>query len=213
MTATTLSYNYSSQGGGAQPPSGACYQSTGGNIGNVSFNNVDNNSNDNTTFFSNVHVGEQITVNGVAWTIQTIQLRTANILFTVTPAVAATPYGVSDFIFGQSGGGYLDVIILAGESLSSEVDLTVYSVAMLIVSTAWSPANMTFLVSMDGVDYYDLFDASGTEVLRAIKPGTAILIDPAVTTAANYMRVRSGPRDNPVPQRSDVVIRLATVKV
>ena len=41
---------------------------------------------------------------------------------------------------------------------------------MVIAPAEWTPANITFLVSIDGVNFFDLADAaSGVEISRARK--------------------------------------------
>jgi len=45
---------------------------------------------------------------------------------------------------------------------------------MVIAPAEWTPANITFLVSIDGVNFFDLADAaSGLEISRALQPSTA----------------------------------------
>jgi len=78
----------------------------------------------------------------------------------------------------------------------------------------WTPANITFLVSIDGVNFFDFADAaSGLEISRAIQPSTAVKVDQSYTRYANHLKVRSGPRDHPIAQEADRVLTLATSRV
>jgi hypothetical protein len=210
MTQSTFNYDYQSQGG--QPPSGKCYQSASA-LAQIAFSYTDNLGNDNTAFLNAVTVDDTIACNGVTWIIEALQLKGSNVLFTVGPAVAAPPLGVNDFVFGQSKTGEDSVVIAAGESLSSSIDLTDSVAVMVITPLDWSPANITFQVSMDNITFYDFFETNGDELLRAIKPGAALLVDPLVTKYVNYLKIRSGPRNNPVPQQNDRIIQFVTEPV
>src|SRR5215510_3803016 len=87
------------------------------------------------------------------------------------------------------------VTIRAGEAVSTPLDLTSAAVTMVIAPAEWTPANITFLVSIDGVNFFDLADAaSGVEISRALRPSTALKIDQSYTRSVNHLKVRSGPR-------------------
>jgi hypothetical protein len=97
--------------------------------------------------------------------------------------------------------------ILPGETLSSAVDLTASVVTMIIIPDEWASAPLSFLVSIDGVRFYDLFDGEH-EVRKPGSAGTAILIDPAMTAAADYLKIRSGSRAWPVVQQAERIFQL-----
>ena len=106
------------------------------------------------------------------------------------------------------------VTIPAGQSVSTPLDLTSLAVTMMIAPAEWTPANITFLVSIDGVNFFDLADAaSGVEISRAIQPSTAVKVDQSYTRYANHLKVRSGPRDHPIAQEADRVLTLVTSRV
>jgi uncharacterized phiE125 gp8 family phage protein len=95
---TTFNYNYAAQGN--QPPSGQCNQSQS-SPEQISFSYTDADSNDNTAFLSGLGEGDQISANGVTWTVENATFRGSNVLFTVAPAVIAPPQGVlTAFSFG-----------------------------------------------------------------------------------------------------------------
>jgi hypothetical protein len=103
------------------------------------------------------------------------------------------------------------VTIPAGQAVSNAADLTAGSLAMIIAPDAWTSANVSLLVSSDNNYFADLFDLDGTEVLRAMGPGRALLIPPALTQGALYLKLRSGPRANPVPQDADRTFTLLLI--
>jgi hypothetical protein len=101
--------------------------------------------------------------------------------------------------------------IPAGEALSSSVDLSSGALAMVFAPSEWSGANVSFQISADGVAWADLFDASGAEVVRPLAAGTAVAVDPSLTTAALHVRIRSGPRAAPVAQEVEQVFTLVLI--
>ena len=106
------------------------------------------------------------------------------------------------------------VTIPAGEAVSTPLDQTSAAVTMVIAPAEWTPANITFLVSIDGVNFFDLADAaSGVQISRALQPSTALKIDQSYTRYINHLKVRSGPRDNPIAQAADRVSTLVTERV
>jgi hypothetical protein len=105
------------------------------------------------------------------------------------------------------------VTIAAGETISTPLDLKGSAVTMVIAPAEWTPANITFLVSIDGESYFDLADAaSGIAILRALHPASAVTVDQSYTRFASYLKIRSGTRDNPIAQAADRTLTLATVK-
>jgi hypothetical protein len=108
----------------------------------------------------------------------------------------------------------MSTVTPAGQSVSTPLDLTSLAVTMVIAPAEWTPANITFLVSIDGVNFFDFADAaSGVEISRALQPSTALKIDSSYTRYANHLKVRSGARDHPIAQEADRVLTLATSRV
>ena len=106
------------------------------------------------------------------------------------------------------------VTIPAGQSVSTPLDLTSLAVTMVIAPAEWTLANITFPVSIDGVNFFDFADAaSGLKISRAIQPSTAVKVDQSYTRYAHHLKVRSGPRDHPIAQEADRVLTLATSRV
>jgi hypothetical protein len=103
------------------------------------------------------------------------------------------------------------VTIPAGQSVSNSADLTAGSLALVISPQVWDPANISFLVSDDNTNFVDLFDADGAEAIKAMAPGRGILVATALTQAAMYLKIRSGPRANPVIQSAARIFKLVIV--
>lgn len=93
--------------------------------------------------------------------------------------------------------------ILAGQSLSSSLDLTAGSLGLLMSPDAWTPANISFALSQDNITFRDLYDSNGVELLHPMGAARAYIIDPLMSSAAFYLKIRSGPSENPVAQDAD----------
>ena len=96
------------------------------------------------------------------------------------------------------------ITIAAGESLSTTLDLTSGALSLLISPPQWTPANISLQVSDDNVTFSDLYE-DGVEVLRPMGPARASIVPLSLTQAACYLKIRSGPAANPVPQEADRV--------
>jgi hypothetical protein len=105
----------------------------------------------------------------------------------------------------------IPVTIRAGQSLSDAANIGANSLALIMAPMNFVDANLSFQVSADGVTFYDLIDQSGNEVQRAIDRGTAIPILTTLTMAITWLKIRSGPIADPVPQSEDVTLTLIVV--
>jgi hypothetical protein len=88
----------------------------------------------------------------------------------------------------------------AGDTYSEVVSLSGGFVVGLITPDEWDRAAVTVQVSVDGDNYYDLFDGIGAEFTFNVIPGIMINVDPNRLMMANYLNLRSGTRALAVPQ-------------
>jgi hypothetical protein len=100
------------------------------------------------------------------------------------------------------------VTIPAGQSVSTSANLTAGNMVMMLTPPDWTPANVGFLVSQDNVTFKDLFDFDGNEIVKSMGASRAISVDPSYTTGSMYVKLRSGPLTNPVPQSADRVFTI-----
>ena len=91
----------------------------------------------------------------------------------------------------------VSVTIPAGASLSNSADLTGGAVNFVIAPSDWDDSLVSFQVSTDNISFYDLFDRNGFELQRVLIPGVVVSIDPSLTAAAVYLKIRSGSRVEP----------------
>lgn len=95
--------------------------------------------------------------------------------------------------------------IPAGEALSEGIDCSAGQLVRITMpKSSWSRAPLTFQISTDGALYNDLFGLDGYEVtLASVEPGAAVIVPHGIGIAVGWLKLRSGTRDNPVPQPED----------
>jgi len=93
-------------------------------------------------------------------------------------------------------------VIHEGESLSDPLDCTAGAIVRLTMPHDWTPANLTFQISTDGVGFNDLVTFDGKPVTIAVVAGSAVVVAPLsdYLKAVAHLKVRSGTRDHPVKQ-------------
>src|SRR5262252_3654239 len=72
----------------------------------------------------------------------------------------------------------------------------------IVMPSAWTNANLTFQISFDGIEFFDVCDFLGDPMMINVMPGSVILVPDNFAQAAQFMKVRSGTRENPVPQEA-----------
>ena len=95
------------------------------------------------------------------------------------------------------------LVIPGGQFVSDALDLGTEFVVGLIMPNDWTPASVSILVSTDGVDFYDLHEYNGAEVLFNVEPRAAVNIDPNRLMMARFIKLRSGLKHAPVVQEND----------
>jgi hypothetical protein len=103
-------------------------------------------------------------------------------------------------------------IIAAGESLSDAVDCSAGLPVRITMPAEWTSAGLSFQISSDGNFYNDCFDAIGHEMVLAVIPGTAVPIPEHWGRMMGWIKIRSGPRDNPVVQEAQRDFAIAISK-
>ena len=97
--------------------------------------------------------------------------------------------------------------ISGGTSLSPAMAMNNSFVSGIIIPATWSAADLTFQVSFDGTNFYDLYDGTdGTEVVIKGIAGKALRVAPVDFMGYTYLKVRSGTGATPVNQTGDKLI-------
>src|SRR5262245_6920364 len=94
-------------------------------------------------------------------------------------------------------------VISAGDDLSSTVDCGGALVGLIFPSAWNSSAGVSFQISADNIDYYNLHKVDGKEFMMAVKPGGAASIAADVARGIRFLKIRSGPVEKTVAQNAD----------
>lgn len=100
------------------------------------------------------------------------------------------------------------VTIANGTSLSPAEDLAGHLLVGFALPAAWTTADLTFLVSPDGVNYFNLVDGAGTEVKVVGVPSSYAVVDPRTFSGIRFIKVRSGTSGTPVNQGADRIVTI-----
>src|SRR5437773_11477535 len=99
--------------------------------------------------------------------------------------------------------------IAAGESLSSPADYAAGRPVRIYMPAQWQPAWLSMQVSDDGINWSDVFDSNGYEMMMYCVPGSVLPVLVAWPLQAAQIRLRSGSRVAPVPQPVAAVFTFA----
>ena len=92
-------------------------------------------------------------------------------------------------------------IIQGGEFLSEGIDCSAGQLVRITMPPEWTPAPLTFQFLTDGVFYNDMFGIDGFEVtIKTVVSGAGVIIPTDVGRAIAHLKIRSGTRNNPMPQ-------------
>lgn len=109
---------------------------------------------------------------------------------------------------------YKDIVIASGASESAIFDMTTVtpgagSLLGLFFPTAWTTANITFLVSPNcAAPWYNAYDDAGTEYTVAAGASRYVGLDPAYFVGVRCVKLRSGTLGSPVEQEASRTIRI-----
>ena len=103
--------------------------------------------------------------------------------------------------------------IPATASQTGNIRLGNFTLDTILVPSAWDAANITFLVSQDGNNFFPLFDAEGNEVVLTAAAGRAIRFPPDFRIGFPFLRVRSGTNAVPVSQTAARAIEIRGIQV
>ena len=96
----------------------------------------------------------------------------------------------------------------ANATLSDPVDLDGTTLVGMILPSNWDTAPVTFQVSLDGVNWFNLVTQSGTLVQTGQTGGRYYVFEQQPLTGIRFIRLRSGTDSSPVPQTGDRVVLL-----
>jgi len=98
--------------------------------------------------------------------------------------------------------------IASGQSLSAAVNLGGLRMFGMIMPTAWTAAGLTFQMSADGTNWYNMYDANGNELTASAAASRYVAFEPANFAPVEWLKVRSGTSGTPVSQGQDSTLAL-----
>lgn len=99
--------------------------------------------------------------------------------------------------------------ITSGQAVSAVVDVEgPWRPIGIIMPAAWTAANLTFSVAVDGSTYNDLYDDLGTEVVVTAAASRFIALPPTMFAGLLQFKVRSGTAGTPVNQGGDRTVTI-----
>src|SRR5262245_62988986 len=106
-----------------------------------------------------------------------------------------------------------EITIPKGQALSNSIDATAGKatgeIVALVMPADWNySGGLTFQLSVDNVEWFNSYQADGSERIMAIKPGGVIALGGEFSRMCKWVRVRAGTSDQPVSQAADRVFRI-----
>lgn len=102
--------------------------------------------------------------------------------------------------------------IAAASSLSPAIDLTTKRLAGIIIPASWTTANLTLQASADGTNWFNVYDALGTEYTITAAASLAIIVPLTDMIGFRYLKIRSGTSGTPVNQTDARTLTLICVR-
>jgi hypothetical protein len=100
----------------------------------------------------------------------------------------------------------LTATIANGASLSDAVTLNGSQVGVIEMPAAWTASCLTFQVSIDGTNYFNLYDNDGNEVYIIADVSRRIHVDLGTLNQHKYIKIRSGTSTTAVTQGAQRLI-------
>lgn len=99
------------------------------------------------------------------------------------------------------------VTIASGASLSGAADLKGRKLVGIIMPSTWTTASLTFQGSIDGTNYFNVYDGA-TERALIVSTSYYSALNIGDWVGFRYLKVRSGTSGTPVNQGADRVLTL-----
>lgn len=100
--------------------------------------------------------------------------------------------------------------IAINQSLSAAIDLKGRSLVGIIMPSAWTTAQLSFQVSLDGSTYVNLYNTQGDEFISEASTSRFIAMSQFEFLPVRYVKIRSGTSAVPVNQAAARSLVLAT---
>ena len=94
----------------------------------------------------------------------------------------------------------LTATILSAASLSDALNINGRQVTVIEMPASWTIAPITFQGSMDGSNYFNIYDNTGDEVYVIVDVSRRVPVDIPFLSQHKYIKLRSGTSVAPVAQ-------------
>ena len=108
---------------------------------------------------------------------------------------------------------YLTATIANGVALAGAVELGGSALVGIQMPAAWTAANLTAQISVDGTTYQDMYDDEGNEVTITAAASRFIQLIPSEWAGVHYIKLRSGTTGTPVNQGAARTLTLVVREV
>jgi hypothetical protein len=102
----------------------------------------------------------------------------------------------------------LTATIANGASLSGAIDLRGTTLVGYIMPASWTAADITFRGSVDGTNFFDLYNQFGIEIKHTVAASRFIALIASDLASIRYIKVRSGTTGTPVNQGAERILTL-----
>jgi hypothetical protein len=103
--------------------------------------------------------------------------------------------------------------IANGASITGAIDVGDQPLIAIQMPAAWTTADLTFQASIDGTNFFDVYNLSGDEYTVAAAASRFIVLSPLEFQWARYIKIRSGPSASAVTQGGARTLTLVTRKI
>lgn len=97
--------------------------------------------------------------------------------------------------------------IAAGENISNALNVSSGGVYRIVMPNVWTSAVITFQLSYDGNEFYNVYDRDGNETLMRCEPMSVVPIGEYLFYI-HSLKIRSGTRREPVAQPLAAVFKV-----
>lgn len=82
-------------------------------------------------------------------------------------------------------------ISTAADGVGDSINITGLKLSSIEMSTAWTAANIGFKASLDGTNYYPVYDTSGNFLTYPTSASRVVAFDPAVFSGFDHLQLVS----------------------
>jgi hypothetical protein len=107
----------------------------------------------------------------------------------------------------------LTATITSSTSLSAAIDLKGTALIGYILPSSWTAADITFRGSIDGTNFFDIYNQFGSEVRHVVAANRFIALTISDLASVRYLKIRSGTSATPVNQAADRILNIVSRSV